>query len=259
MSALTRHLDSIYPEYDWWGSDLDFFVDDLATRGIMIGTEQHRYPSGKIMNSPAISFSGFSSQGDGLAFDCDIDWAVFCETHPDMAEQITEWWLLLSTNPSVILAGTRRHSRGNSMSFTMDYEAYEDTVEHGFFAGMDVEELPVVDAALDTYMTGALEDEADEMYCSLERQYDSECEYLREQEIETIKADCAEELAAAMHALPDVVSRRAADEILGEFTDIDFTDLEELGLYVWFGKCYLKKEIVCTGTPESSGVRKEEE
>lgn len=247
MSDLTSSLGESYPEYDWWDGDLDYYAEELRLRGINITNEHHRYPSGKVIESPAISFSGFSSQGDGLAFDCSIDWEVFCQTHPLMAEELTEWWLLLSTNPDLIIACTRRHSRGNLMSFDMDYSAEYDVVQHGFFAGMDVSDLPVVDAQLYNWMTRVLEDEADDMYRLLEKTYDAECEYLREQEIEAIKEEHAETLAEAMRALPDVVTRREADEILSGFTEIDFSDLEELGLYTFFGRCYLKKEIVCGG------------
>lgn len=246
MSDLTNGLGSLYPEYEWWDSDMGFFVEDLAARGIRITNDRIRYPSGKTMEQPAISFSGFSSQGDGLAFDCTIDWDVFCKTHQKMAEDITEWFLLLSTNPDLITAGTSRDRRYYSMTFQMDYNAaYGDTVEHGFFAGVDTQDLPVIDSKLDSWMSEELEDEADTMYRILEKTYDAECEFMREQEIENIKDEHADALAEAMRVLPDVVTRRVADEILSGFTEIDFADLDELGLYVFFGGVYLKKEVIC--------------
>lgn len=247
MSSITEDLDSLYPDYGWWDSDMEFFVDDLRTKGVKIGTETRSGIKGKTFVEPAISFSGFCSQGDGLAFDCTIDWTVFFQANPEFAEQMPHWYLLLVANPFMVEVKSTRHNRGNAMRVDVEYNSYyEDdhgAVTAGFFAGVQTEDLPLTDASLETYMTEYLEGEASRMYCELESAHDSECEYMRDQRKEELKEQYADEISAALAVLPDVFNKAEAVALLDG--EVDFADLDELGYIVhWCGR-WMKKEVRC--------------
>jgi hypothetical protein len=254
MSSITKDLDSLYPDYQWWESDMDFFVSDLEAKGVKIGTDSRTGRLGKEIVEPAISFSGFCSQGDGLAFDCTIDWTVFFHAHPEFAEQMPHWYLLLVANPFMVEVNSIRHSRGNSMSVNVGYNAYyEDdhgAVTDGFFAGVQTDELPMTESSLETYMYEYLDGEASRMYRELESTYDSECEYMRDQRKEELKEQYADNISAAMSALPDVFTRTHAEECLDAVEGVvDFADLDELGYVVrWLGT-WMKKEVRCDPKP----------
>ena len=72
-------LDGGYPDHDWYTDMLEWFAEDAKTRGIDIPYESaRRQVKGEVAcYVPTISFSGFYSQGDGLAFNCTINWPVF--------------------------------------------------------------------------------------------------------------------------------------------------------------------------------------
>jgi len=253
MSSITKDLDSLYPDYDWWDSDMEFFVNDLEAKGVKIGTDTRTGRLGKTYSEPAISFSGFCSQGDGLAFDCTIDWATFFQANPEFAEQMPHWYLLLVANPFMVEVNSTRHNRGNCMTVNVEYNAYYDddngAVTDGFFAGVQTDELPMTDASLETYMTEHLEGEASRMYRELENTHDSECEFMRDQRKEELREQYADNISAAMRILPDVFTRTEAEERLDAVEgDVDFADLDELGFVVhWLGR-WMKKEVRCDPT-----------
>lgn len=227
MAQLTNRLGEAYPDWDWFDSDFYYFVEYLKARGIVVEKETH-----KTSTSPAISFSGFWSQGDGLAFDCDIDWPVFCATHPDMLDALPVWYLLLCCNPAYVSAGSKRDSRGNTMSVGVDHNDVDDLIEHGFFAGQSVDEVVLnsTDRELEEYLKDVLEAEASGMYKSLEKTYEAECEYLKEQEIASLREEHDELLVKALALLPETFTRREAIGLLDDADDLDFEDLDVLGL-----------------------------
>lgn len=53
---------------DWWDGIYTDFVLDMQALGIHIDTRTQRTAKGHIWEEPDISFSGFSSQGDGASF-----------------------------------------------------------------------------------------------------------------------------------------------------------------------------------------------
>ena len=198
MAQLTKNIGNQAPDYSYWyEGEIEYFVEDLKLRGIIIfGEQRGRRRDGTAIMEPAISFSGFWSQGDGLAFDCKISWPEFIETHPEFAMTLPAWWLLLSLNPDYFTAGTQRHNRSNTMSVEV-CDNYPDVVEHGYFAGTEMESLPELRVHdLEDYIKGVCEAEAHKMYKSLEETYEAECEYIREQEIESVKENEAEQLGS---------------------------------------------------------------
>lgn len=247
MSALTEGVDNCADDWDA-DYDLEYFVEDAATRGIDICQDSRTTSKGKHYNVPAISYSGFWSQGDGLAFDCKINWPVFFEAHPDFKEALPEWYLLLVANPSFVFGGTKRHGRdSNCMEIAIDTDT-DDVVERGFFAGHDMNELlESIDGLmpLEDYVLDACKSEASDMYESLESSYEHECEYQKEQYLETIIEENAELLA---RFLARVLLLRGAtfelkwvNELLYDVEDedgdeIDAEDLELLGLIEHAGK-----------------------
>lgn len=236
MSQLTKGIDNLYPDDSYWyDNEFEYFVSDLKTRGINIVEEiRGKRKDGMNITAPAISFSGFCSQGDGLAFDCNISWPEFFRANPSFVEALPVWFLLLVSNPYYFNAGTRRLSRGNTMSAFVE-DDYPDVVDHGYFAGTEIESLPDLDAlvlALEKYVLDVCESEADKMYKALEAAYEAECEYMREQALESIKETEAERLREVLLLLPAAGQRgdfvRALDE--ADICDVDFEDLEVLGL-----------------------------
>jgi len=233
---ITRGIDSLYPEYDWWDLEFECFKEDLATRGIVIGTDiRGKNRKGETILEPAISFSGFYSQGDGLAFDATIDWAKFLETHSSFAEQLPEWYLLLAANPNDVIASTKRNTRhNNQMGVSCEWNSASPfEVEHGFFAGMIEDELPMTLAELEEWVLGACEAEATKMYESLESTYEAECEYLREQEVESLIEENLDAVREALAMFPE------------EHDEVDLQDLRELGLAERRDLTPRGKELLC--------------
>lgn len=246
MSALTKGADG-YAEY-WDGDyDLEYFVEDAALRGIDICSDTRRTHNGKSHSVPAISYSGFYSQGDGLAFDCKINWPAFFEAHPDFKEALPEWYLLLVANPSFVFGGTKRHGRdSNCMEIAIEADT-DDVVERGFFEGHDMNELlESIDGLmpLEDYVLDACEREANDMYRTLESSYEQECEYQKEQQVETIIEENAELLARVLARVllrGATFERKWVNELLYEVEDVDgeevdVEDLELLGLIEHVGK-----------------------
>lgn len=109
---------------------------------------------------------------------------------------------------------------------------YPDVVEHGYFAGTEMESLPELRfGELEAYIYDVCAAEADKMYKSLEQSYEEECEYMREQAIENIKESEAERLQEVLLLLPSEANKSTFEEALDEagVEDIDFEDLEVLG------------------------------
>jgi len=253
MSHITADVDSGYPDYDWYDSELEYWQEQLRAQGINISDEVHKGHSGKEYRQPAVSFSGFYSQGDGLAFDCSVSWSEFFAVNPSFAEQLPEWFLLLSANPDIVEVSSTRNSRGNTMRIDVDYrleqEAADGCVANGFFAGVPTDELPLVFRDLEEWMDQYLDHVASDMYQSLQDLYESECEYIKEQGCEDIREQYATEIQAALSILPSVfASRTAAVTALYESgLEIDFEDLETLGYIVFWCGRWMKREEVCYG------------
>lgn len=228
MARITKELDEQHPDHDWSGYEIDYLVEQAALKGIVIGTENERGRE-KCYTRPAVSWSGFWSQGDGLAFDATINWPVFFEAHPDFKEKELNWYLLLVSNPDYFTAGVHRYNSGNTMDAESDDKCY-DIVEHGFFAGLEMEagegQMPPLDGqALEKYVLEACQDEAIDMYKSLEKTYEIECEFMKDQEIERLIEEHTDDLKELLLSLP---AEFRLNEI--ESDDIDGVDLDELKL-----------------------------
>lgn len=238
MSKLTNSMDEVQPYDDWYKNELDYFVGDAATRGIIIDHERigRRDAKAPVEFEPAISFSGFWSQGDGLAFDAKIDWPKFFEAHPDLQDKEPIWFLLLSANPDYMVYTVRRSGRNrNCMELCTEVEFFSDTVENGFFAGKDINAFDTLhDDELQAYVREVLKAEAHQMYKSLEATYNAECEYQREQRIEDILEEELEQLQrclAQLLFLGESFTYQQACAVM-DFDDnwIDQGDLSALGL-----------------------------
>ena len=233
MALITKGLDEVQV-FDFWYEDvLEVLADEAREKGIEIQTDR----KGK----PEISFSGFWSQGDGLAFDADVDWIKFFEAHPKIKEEHVDWYMLLSANPNDVGYAWRRHSR-YSNSLTGELETVwgytDERVEHGFFAGElwdDVLEN-LDEKSFDAAMLSAGEDEAHRMYKALEDEY----EFQLEQERERLKEDLIEEHIDAIRAAlqPLATSGYFGREAV-ESDVVDFRDMDELDLVVRCGSGWL--------------------
>lgn len=224
---ITKNLDAFDP---YWEADdeLAYFVEDLKTRGIDIGEES----AGKTKR-PAISFSGFYSQGDGLAFDAAINWPVFLETHPEFKDKFPLTYLVVVANPSTIHWWTERYQRGNNM--VSDW-CTDGMIDYGFFEGEDYDDIEGMkgeESDRDEYLLQVCQNEADRMYEALEADYDASCKDQREQEIERLKAEYKEPLRkylALMLLEGESFYRARGYDIVQDQDEIELADLDELGL-----------------------------
>lgn len=230
MALITRDLDeNSYPDWDWWEDEIDYLVEQAATRGIDIGTDTVR-SRGKTLAQPAVSFSGFYSQGDGLAFDATINWPIFFEAHSDFKEKHINWFLLLVSNPDYFDVGVHRYNgRSNNMWAELENN-YPDIIECGFFAGLEMEanegQMPLLDgSALERYILEACEEEAADMYRALEAVYEAEREYTNKCRVEILLEEHQEQLKELLWCLPAEFSLAAI-----EHETIDWDDLDTLGL-----------------------------
>jgi hypothetical protein len=177
---LTKGFDSIYLAYDWASYSLEEFAKELEAKGI--GIERCK-PNKNGYCAPDIEWSGFSSQGDGLAFSSRIRWENFIEHHPDMKEQIPQWYLLLVANPDYVYGGTSVNGRGTNITASLDIDSVY-IVESGFFAGVPIAEVPVDITDLEEYVQAVCEEEANRMYKRLEEEHDWRIESEKERAIE---------------------------------------------------------------------------
>lgn len=235
MANLGEQLECCYPDWEWYEDSLDYYVEDLKAKGIEIDEEKAgTRRDGKAILKPAISFSGFCSQGDGLAFDCRINWPVFFEAHPSFKGQMPEWYLLLSANPDYFDVGTRRHGRDSNCMSAWSEEDFPDVVENGFFAGMEmfgeVPELSTTD--LEDWILDVCQYEAHKMYKGLEEEYDQCCESEKERRCEEFVEENRDVLARCVAALMLEDEIRNNTSCVGEASEgeISFSDLNELGL-----------------------------
>lgn len=180
MSMLTKGFDSIYLAYDWASYSLEEFVKELEAKGIDI---ERCKPNKNGYCAPDIVWSGFGSQGDGLAFSSRIRWEKFIEHHPDMKEQIPQWYLLLVANPDYVYGGTSTNMRGTNMTTALDVESTY-IVESGFFAGVPIAEVPIYIPDLQEYVQEVCEEEANRVYKRLEEEHDWLVESEKERAIE---------------------------------------------------------------------------
>jgi len=233
VALITKGLDTV-EIFDFWYEDvLEVLADEAREKGIEIQTDRR--------NKPEISFSGFWSQGDGLAFDADVDWVKFFEAHPKIKEEHVDWYMLLSANPMDLGYSWRRHGR-NSNSLIGGLEGGwgfgDDLVEYGFFTGERWDNVLENrdEKSFDADMLSAGEDEAHRMYKALEDEY----EFQLEQERERLKEDLIEEyidaIRAALHPLATsgYFGREAVESDV-----VDFRDMDELDLVVRCGDGWL--------------------
>ena len=231
-------LDRGYPEHDWYTDMLKWFAEDAKTRGIDISYEAAgRQVKGKVAcYAPTISFSGFYSQGDGLAFNCTINWPVFFETHEDFATSLPEWYLIISANPDIVGVGMTRNSRHeHQMSAYSEDES--DTIEKGFFAGMEIEDTKLSFIDLEKYIEDVCEAEAMRMYTALEDEYDHQCEDIKERRIENTIEEHKDELHKVICWLlmQGDTFKTTALYIEEVSEDVCFSDLSDLGLVAHAG------------------------
>ena len=231
MSELTNNLDDGYPEYDWYESEFDYFVEDAATRGIDIALANRNRKS----REHGISFSGFWSQGDGLAFDATINWPVFIEKNPRFKINLPEWFLVIVANPDFIQGGVKRSGRNeNIMSINIDINS-SDPIESGFFAGVEIGSIPqLYFEALELEVLHICEAEARQMYKSLEATYIGECAYIKDQRIENIleenKVQLQKCLAVLLFSGESFTNAQACTALDFDDNWIDQNDLNCLGL-----------------------------
>lgn len=222
MAQITRGIDQVEVWDNWYEDSLDHFVEEAKEKGIEIGSERN--------GKPAISFSGFWSQGDGLAFDADINWPVFFDAHPELKTEYVDWYLLLSANPKYFYTCVRRERRNDLyMQASVSWDDYPDKVEYGFFAGLDVEdELPeLYSAALEATVLSVCEDEAHRMHKALEEEHEAQLEY----EVELAKEAMVEEYKAALRSILWPLSTTGAFTRADVYHDeVDFADLMTLDL-----------------------------
>ena len=238
MSNLTYNLDEdCYPDWDWSADSLLAYQEMYGEYGILINDDHHKNRHSKHYSTPAISFSGFHSQGDGLAFDAVIQWVPFFEKHSSLKTEYLNWYLLLSANPDYVFGGTKRSNRSNNMTVDISIEAPE-VIENGFFAGMrcDLEELGCDWRALEEMVKDICESAADRMYRELEEEYESICEGMKQDRIDAIIEENQVHLAPMLETV-DVLgtfTKAQANQIWAD-DEADFSDMVELDLVVHVG------------------------
>ena len=185
MTILTKSFDEVYPDYDWYTDELDFFVTDLETQGIDVGTDTRRSNT-RSYTTPAISWD-IGSCNEGCAFDARIRWPKFLEANPSFQVQLPEWYMLLVANPDYMIARVSREGRDQlRMGVALGHD-YPTIVESGFFAGVSTEELEVLstgDDALENYIFDVCNIEAGKIHTALEKQYEWLIEEQKERHIE---------------------------------------------------------------------------
>lgn len=251
MNNLKQQLEQAEPYDEWYKDILLEFQEEAAEKGVDIPNENRR-------NEPAISFSGFWSQGDGLAFDASINWEKFLATNKEFQfqDELPKWYMFLTANPSSVPAACHRNNaRGYAMVAYVDDYIHEHHTT-GFFAGVSDDELhTILDfSKLETFMQVYFEDMADDFYNRLEKEYEGqmECENERiiEDYIEENQAEIREVLAAfLLHG--ESFGPAACTETLIDKT-ITLSELHEVGFvdyHSWSEKIYKVsdkgKEFVC--------------
>ena len=257
MAILTAGLQEVHPYDGWYESELDFHVDRLAAEGICIGEDR----VGTRSPGYGVSFSGFYSQGDGLAFDSTVDWPKFIEANPSFKEQMPVWFLLLAANPNYFKVGTVRNPRwDNTMRSSVDDEDVETVVEHGFFAGVEIDSIKGLDIPdLEQYYKDACVSEARNIYNILEEVFESECEYLQEQQMEQLIEKNTDflKLIIGKLLLEGATFNTFKTRTMGGGLSVDTEDLEVLGLIKaaprWpIGSVTQKgKDLLCTPNNDS--------
>lgn len=226
MSEIQDRIDRAEVWGDWYADMLENFVEEAALKGINIPVEQNK----RGRNEPAISFAGFWSQGDGLAFDCNINWPVFLEANPSFKENRLNWYLLLVANPSYVNAGTSRHGRnGNSMTANSDIDWIPDAVvEDGFFAGVPTDQIendPTF-LGIDSEVLSICEDEAGRMYKALEAEYEHHLEFERQ----TIREEIIDGLRGELKLILTELAKCEVFRKQYMHDDVEWGNLDALGL-----------------------------
>ena len=105
--------------HDWWDSVYEQFIEKMKEEGIEVLTKTVRAYRGNNYETPAIYFSGFSSQGDGACFEGRVDdW--------DIVLRKQDFPLLLKHFDEFTCMQLRWYSSGNychenTLSFNDDY------------------------------------------------------------------------------------------------------------------------------------------
>ncbi len=167
-----------YHHWDWWESVYEMKIEDGKARGF------------EIQN---INFSGFCSQGDGACWQGYIllpeflDWADTQDPHPLGKHQSNLLRAaaenkLLETSVKVASTGNACHEYTMGLYYGLTVDTVPDTLDKGFFAGMDgqaFEDLITPHMGeIETALLEAARDYAREIYKALEEEH----EYLTSEE-----------------------------------------------------------------------------
>lgn len=180
-AARERHRGEGYLDYDWWDSVYDDAVECGRLLGIQIGTLSNTHPNGRESHQPDISFSGFSSQGDGASFvgryrppenmlavlqhapeDTELARIAQALASRQMATKLVD-------NDQLVANITGRNTTHYSHSGTMNVEVtWQDQETNGFDSGTD---RAVTDEE-EKDITQLMRDFADWIYDMLEKEHD---------------------------------------------------------------------------------------
>lgn len=81
QEVLDRHRYWNVEDIEWWDCTYINFEEEAKGKGFEIGTKSQRISGGKNYETPAIYFSGFSSQGDGASFEATVDLEKYIKAH----------------------------------------------------------------------------------------------------------------------------------------------------------------------------------
>ena len=200
---------------DYWEADLEYAVGLATDRGFKL-TEKD------------IGYSGFWSQGDGLAFSSRIDWDKFLAYHKTFAEELPVWYLIITANASDVRVRTILDSRHNGATVDIELDFAHDIIESGLLAGECVDDIGLSWKELEDFIESAHNDVAHDMYKSLQDDYEY-CEQAQREGIkEEILEEFREELTEFLNKLVlPCTWAEVKDALEG---DIDHEDISELDL-----------------------------
>lgn len=158
---------------DWWDSVYEGFVEKVTELGFEVGTYPVQTYKKKLIEKPAIYFSGFGSQGDGACFNGSVG---KCETvFTRLAPILWEHWDKIEVcTASWYSSGNYCHS--NTLSFSYEFEVPNQITDESDLRWCVMEQLRIeLEAAWNTF-TDALEVEVkglcDQLYSDLSDEYD---------------------------------------------------------------------------------------
>jgi hypothetical protein len=255
MSDPLKQIESAVPFHNWYGHALECFQEEAEALGVEISTERDK--------TPAISFSGFWSQGDGLSFDAYIRVEKFLEANKGFQEKLPKWFLFLVANPDAVNISCSRHSHhSHTMSVLIDDYIHDNFVQ-GFFAGVDDYDLnnQLSFMELEHYMVDYFNTMAKGFYDRLEKEYEYQLEFererIKENFIDKYEEEIREVLVACM-LCGEKFTLEDCERILWEL-DITLSELKEIEFVDYHHKPTTKvdyyykvtdkgKEFVCPKT-----------